>query len=311
MNILIIDKMHPSIVPMLEEEGYTVHYKPSIPRKEIMEIIGNYEGLIIRSKTPIDQPLLERATKLAFVARAGAGLDNIDLDFLADRGIAIYHAPEGNRDAVAEHAVGMILALFNKLGQADTQVRKGIWDREGNRGEELIGKTIGIFGYGNMGRAFAKRLRGFDVKVLAYDKYVSGFSDGFVREVSFEEIQQEADILSIHVPLTSETRDFFTISTLEGFRKPFYLVNTARGEVISFDTLNEALSRKILKGALLDVLENERMQALTPSQKISFQRLTERDNVLFSPHVAGWSHESYIKINQVLIAKISGRWGKG
>jgi len=308
MHVLIIDLMHHSIVPLLEREGYIVDYRPDISREEILAVIGSYTGLIIRSKTPIDRPLLEQAHELKFVARAGAGLDNIDLEYLKAHQISLYHAPEGNRDAVGEHAVGMILALFNKFLQSDTQIRKGIWDREANRGEELAGKTVGIFGYGNMGKAFAKRLRGFDVRILAYDKYLDGFGDEHVRESTFQEIQQEADILSIHVPLTEETRYFFTREVLEQFSKPFYLINTGRGEVISFDTINKALSGNILKGACLDVLENERLHALSPSQKISFRRLAERSNVIFSPHVAGWTFESYEKINQVLVAKICGRW---
>lgn len=308
MHILIIDLMHPSIIPLLEQEGYTADYKPDISREEILETIGTYTGLIIRSKTPIDRTLLQRAHQLKFVARAGAGLDNIDVNYLEAHQIALYHAPEGNRDAVGEHAVGMLLALFNKFSQSDSQVRKGIWDREANRGEELAGKTVGIFGYGNMGKAFAKRLRGFDVRILAYDKYVQDFGDEYVRESTFQEIQQEADILSIHVPLTEETRYFFSIDVLEQFSKPFYFVNTGRGEVISFDALNEALSRKILKGACLDVLENERFHVMSSIQQMSFGSLSQRSNVLFSPHVAGWTVESYEKINRVLVAKISGKW---
>lgn len=308
MNVLIIDTMHPSIVPLLEEAGYQVHYRPDITRSEILECVADYEGLVIRSKTPIDRSLLIRAEKLRFVARAGAGLDNIDLEYLKEHDIALHHASEGNRDAVAEHAVGMILMLFNKLGQADSQVRNGIWDREANRGEELAGKTVGIIGYGNMGRAFAKRLRGFDVRILAYDKYLSGYGDEWVEEASLEQIQQEADVLSIHVPLTGETRNFLTMKVFEAFRKPFYFVNTARGEVVSLQTLNEALSRKILKGALLDVLENERLNDLSDAQRMAFDSLRERYNVLFSPHVAGWTLESYVKINQVLVKKITGKW---
>lgn len=308
MKVLIIDKMHPSIVPLLEKEGFKVDYLPEINRKEIIASIKDYHGMIIRSKTPIDREVLEKAGSLKFVARAGAGLDNIDVDYLQSKGIQLFHAPEGNRDAVAEHAIGMLLALFNHLPQADQQVRKRIWDRESNRGEELAGKTVGVFGYGNMGRAFAKRLRGFDVEVLAYDKYKTGFGDEHVREVAFEEIQAQADVLSIHVPLTAETRNFFTIEVLEGFTKPIYLINTARGEVISFDTLNEALQSKKLRGAVLDVLEKEKLHAMTPSEKLSFQKLAERSNVLFSPHVAGWTHQSYEKINHVLVAKIRGEW---
>lgn len=308
MKVLIIDQMHPSIVPLLEKEGFEVDYRPDIKRKEIMETISTYHGLVIRSKTPMDRPLLENADSLKFIARAGAGLDNIDLKYLGTRGVKLYHAPEGNRDAVAEHVIGMLLSFFNKLSQADAQVRKGIWDREGNRGIELTGKTVGIFGYGNMGSLLAKRLRGFDVTVLAYDKYKRGFGNDYVEECSFERIQEEADILSLHVPLTPETRNLFTPDVIEGFRKPFYLINTARGELIKFDTLNEALQNKKIKGAMLDVLESEKFLAMSASQKLSFQRLAQRDNVMFSPHVAGWTFESYEKINQVLVAKITGKW---
>lgn len=304
MKILIIDEMHPSIVPMLKKDMHVVTYSPKITRAEILGQVEEYDGLIIRSKTPMDRELLERATNLKFIGRAGAGLDQIDLDYLVTRGIKLFHAAKGNRDAVAEHALGMILALFNQLPKADQEVRKGIWDREGNRGHELAGKTVGIMGYGNMGKAFAKRLQGFKVKVLAYDKFKLGFGDEFVQEVTWEKLKAEADILSIHVPLTQETRDFFTIEELESFTKPFWLVNTARGEVITFKTLNEGLDRGILQGAVLDVLENEKFQKFTLDQKLEFEKLAARNNVLFSPHVAGWTFESYEKINKVLVKKI-------
>jgi D-3-phosphoglycerate dehydrogenase len=308
MRILIIDQMHESIVPLLEEKGHRVDYRPEIDREEILAVLARYEGLIIRSKTPIDAELLRTAPQLRFVARAGAGLDNIDLAYLEANGIALHHAAEGNRDAVAEHALGMLLALFNHYQQSDQQVRRGIWDREGNRGEELCGKTVGIFGYGNMGSAFAQRLRGFGVEILAYDKYKTGFGDSWVSECSFETLQEKADVLSIHVPLTPDTRYFFSQEVLAGFRKPFYLINTARGEVIRLDTLNEALANGQLRGAVLDVLEKEKLEALTASERLSFNALTQRTNVLFSPHVAGWTRESYRKINQVLVAKIAGQW---
>jgi D-3-phosphoglycerate dehydrogenase len=252
----------------------------------------------------MERDILEKASKLKFIGRAGAGLDNIDFGYVEERRIRVFNAPEGNRDAVGEHALGMLLSLFNHLPRADQQVRKGIWHREENRGEELSGKTVGIFGYGNMGEAFAKKLMGFDVKILAYDKYKSGFSSFHVQESTFEKIQEEADILSLHVPLTTETRNYFTIEILEKSQKPIYLINTARGEIISFDTLNEGLQRGILKGALLDVLESEKFNKFTQSQKLSFEKLAERDNVLFSPHVAGWTIQSYEKINMVLVEKI-------
>lgn len=296
--------MHLSIIDLLQKEGHEVEYAPQITREEILDQVADYDGLIIRSKTPMDRSLLEKAVNLKFIGRAGAGLDQIDLQYLEERGVQLFHAAKGNRDAVAEHAVGGMLALFNQLLKADREVRKGIWDREGNRGHELMGKTVGIFGFGNMGRAFSKRLKGFGVSILAYDKYKFDFGTDEVQEVMWEKLKAEADVLSIHVPLTPETRDFFTLDELKSFAKPFWLINTARGEVISFDTLNAALDQGILRGAVLDVLENEKFQKFTPEQKAAFERLAERENVLFSPHVAGWTFESYEKINKVLVKKI-------
>lgn len=304
MKILIIDEMHLSIVEMLEKNGHQVTYSPKITRQEILDQVAVYDGLIIRSKTPMDRELLERAINLKFIGRAGAGLDQIDLDYLVERRVKLFHAAKGNRDAVAEHAVGGLLALFNNILKADSEVRKGIWDREGNRGHELMGKTVGIMGYGNMGKSFAKRLSGFGVNVLAYDKYKVDFGSELAQEVIWEKVKAEADILSIHVPLTPETRNFFTVEELESFGKPFWLINTARGEVISFSTLNKALDRGIVRGAVLDVLENEKFQKFSPEQKTEFEKLAARSNVIFSPHVAGWTFESYEKINKVLVKKI-------
>lgn len=310
MKILIIDEMHLSIVKMLEKEGHQVTYSPKITRSEILKQVGNVEGLIIRSKTPMDRELLEKAINLKFIGRAGAGLDQIDLDYLVEHGIKLFHAAKGNRDAVAEHAIGGLLALFNHVIKADSEVRKGVWDREGNRGHELMGKTVGIMGYGNMGKSFAKRLKGFGVRVLAYDKYKLDFGNELVEEVNWEKLKAEADILSIHVPLTPETRNFFTLEELKSFSKPFWLINTARGEVISFESLNAALDQGILRGAVLDVLENEKFQKFTPEQKSEFEKLAVRENVVFSPHVAGWTFESYEKINQVLLKKIRKAFGR-
>lgn len=303
-KVLIIDEMHLSIIPLLEMEDFEVDYRPEISRQEILEIIGDYAGLIIRSKTPMDRELLEKAFKLKFIGRAGAGLDKIDLDYLEERKIQLFHAAEGNMDAVGEHAIAGLLALFNHIGRADREVRKGIWRREENRGIELQGKTVGIIGYGNMGSSFAGKLAGFGVKVVAYDKYKRGFGHDYVEEVSFEKLKEEADVLSIHVPLTKETRNFLTLEELQQFKKPFYFINTARGEIISFDTLNRALDRGIMKGAVLDVLENEKFNTFTSLQKLQFEKLAERENVIFSPHIAGWTHESYEKINEVLWKKI-------
>ena len=310
MKVLIVDLMHESILGLLGKYGFEVTYAPKITREEIIDQIASYEGIIIRSKTPLDRELLERAIRLQFIGRAGAGLDQLDLDYLEERGVALFHAAKGNRDAVAEHAIGGILALFNHLNQADTQVRKGIWDREGNRGVELKEKTVGIFGFGNMGKAFSKRLKGFGVNVLAYDKYKKDFGKKGVQEVSWETLKKEADVLSIHVPLTAETRDFFTLEELKSFAKPFWLINTARGEVVRMETLNQALDLGILKGLVLDVLENEKFERFSPDQKLQFELLAKRENVLFTPHVAGWTVESYQKINEVLVKQILQTFGK-
>lgn len=310
MKVLIVDLMHESILGLLGKYGFEVTYAPKITREEIIDQIASYEGIIIRSKTPLDRELLERATRLQFIGRAGAGLDQLDLDYLEERGVALFHAAKGNRDAVAEHAVGGLLALFNHLTQADTQVKKGIWDREANRGAELKGKTVGIFGFGNMGKAFSKRLKGFGVKVLAYDKYKKDFGKKGVQEVTWDTLKKEVDVLSIHVPLTAETRDFFTLEELKSFAKPFWLINTARGEVIRMETLNQALDLGILKGAVLDVLENEKFERFSPDQKLQFELLANRENVLFTPHVAGWTVESYQKINEVLVKQILQTFGK-
>lgn len=310
MKVLIVDQMHESIFGLLGKYGFEVTYAPRITREEIIDQISSYEGIIIRSKTPLDRALLERATRLQFIGRAGAGLDQLDLDYLEERGVALFHAAKGNRDAVAEHVIGGLLALFNHLNQADTQVKKGIWDREGNRGVELKGKTVGILGFGNMGKAFSKRLKGFGVNILAYDKYKKDFVKKGVQEVTWETLKKEVDVLSIHVPLTAETRDFFTLEELKSFAKPFWLINTARGEVIRMETLNQALDLGILKGLVLDVLENEKFECFSPDQKFQFELLAKRENVLFTPHVAGWTVESYQKINEVLVKQILQTFGK-
>lgn len=304
MKILIIDEMHPSIMEMLGKLGHEVAYLPNITRTEILESVSKFEGLIIRSKTPMDRELLEKAINLKFIGRAGAGLDQIDMEYMEERGVKLFHAAKGNRDAVAEHAIGGLLALFNQVKKADSEVRKGIWDREGNRGHELKGKTLGIMGFGNMGKAFSKRLSGFGVKILAYDKFKLDFGSDLVQEVIWEKLKSEVDVLSIHVPLTSETRNFFTLAEMSSFSKPFWLINTARGEVISFATLNAALDQGILRGAVLDVLENEKFKKFTNEQKAEFEKLADRENVIFSPHVAGWTFESYEKINKVLVKNI-------
>ncbi|HET8860394.1 NAD(P)-dependent oxidoreductase [Marivirga sp.] len=304
MKVLIIDEMHESITPLLTKLNLEVDYQPAIKRSEILQIIGNYEGLIVRSKTPIDAELLKNANKLIFVARAGAGVDNVELEELQKRNIQLLNAPEGNRDALAEHTMGMMLSLFNKINTSDQEVRNGKWDREGNRGVELMGKTIGLLGFGNMGSALAKRLSSFGCKIIAYDAEKTGFSNDFVEEVSLEKMQESAQILSIHIPMNAENKGIVNSKFISKFRALNYIINTSRGEVLILKDLLELLKANKIKGAALDVLENEKINSLSGEELSVFQELTKLKQVILTPHVAGWSFESYEKINIVLSQKI-------
>lgn len=303
--VLIADEMHLSIMPMLEKIGYVPDYKPSIKRQEIIDIIGNYEGLIIRSKTFVDEELLQNAHQLKFIGRAGAGLDLIDNEVVTKKNIQLFAANEGNRVAVAEHIIGMLLCLMNKILIADSQVRKGVWLREENRGYELMGKTVGIIGYGNNGAETAKRLKAFGCKVLAYDKFKTNFSDEYVTESSMEQIFEESDIVSLHIPLTDESSKMANAEYLNKFKKSIYLLNASRGEIVVLQDVVDALENGKIRGACLDVLENEKLQKLSPEQQAVFEKLTLSDRVILTPHIAGWTFESYIKINEVLVEKIS------
>ncbi|MCC5930239.1 MAG: phosphoglycerate dehydrogenase [Cyclobacteriaceae bacterium] len=303
-KVLISDVVHESLMPMLNETGYLADYRPDIKRDEILQVLPEYKGIVVRSKTPIDRELLDAGTQLLFVARSGAGLDQIDMEHARKRGISIINAPEGNRDAVAEHAVGMILALLNKLHTADQEVRSGIWDREGNRGYELGNMCVGIIGCGFMGQAFAQRLPSFGCRVLGYDKYKTGFGNANLLECNLEQIFEEADLVSFHIPLTEETRFYINEDFIGRFKKNFFFVNTARGEIVKFETLLKFLNSGKIRGAALDVLENEKFSKYTDPQKAAFEALKQLPNVIFSPHVAGWTHESYVKINQTMVNKI-------
>lgn len=302
---LIIDPMHSSLFAMLQEIGWDSDYQPDITREEVKSKHIGYQGIIVRSKTPIDRELLGPNPTVKFIGRAGAGLDNLDLPYLLEKNIQVLHASEGNRDAVAEHAVGLLLTLIRNIAKADQEVKKFMWAREANRGSEIMSKTVGIIGYGNTGRAFARRLSGFGCNVLAYDKYKSNFSDTYCKEVKAETIFEEADILSLHIPLTGETRMLVDIDYFKRFKKPIILINTARGEIVSLAAVDKALVEGYLRGAALDVLENEKLNQLTPVQKEAFNSLRERSNVIFTPHIAGWTFESHVKINVALVQKIS------
>ena len=305
MKILIADQMHPSLFAMLETQGWAYDYFPDFRRKDIMSCLTDYDGLIIRSKTRIDEELLTQATRLRFIARAGAGLDLIDDEATQRLGITLFHAGTGNRDAVAEHTVGMLLMLFNNLNRADREVRQAIWDREGNRGVELMGKTVGLIGYGNNGTATAQRLSGFGCRVLAYDKYREDYSDHYAQAATLAEIQREADVLSLHIPLTDLTRNMVNEAFIAGFHKPFYLINVSRGEVMNSRAVVQAMKSGKVLGVCLDVLENEKLSQLTTPQQEAFDYFRTSPRAILTPHIAGWTHESYIRINEVLVYQIA------
>ena len=297
--------MHSSIFAMLENIGWEVDYQPDIIRDEIKSRHIGCQGLIVRSKTTIDRDFLGPNPTVKFIGRAGAGLDNLDLPYLKEKNIDVLHASEGNRDAVGEHAVGLLLALVRNIVKADQEVKNFLWLREPNRGSEIMGKTVGVIGYGNTGQAFAKRLSGFGCNVLGYDKYKTDYSDAFCTESKMEALFEKADIISFHVPLTDETRMLVDINYLKRFKKPIILLNTARGEIVSLPAVVQAIDESILRGAALDVLENEKLDRLTTSQNEAFNSLRERFNVIFTPHIAGWTFESHVKINVALVQKIS------
>lgn len=301
-KILIADHLHPSFKIEVEKLGYFCDDLPLISRAETLEILNNYLGIVIRTKFQIDQEVIDAGTNLKFIARAGAGMDNVNEAYANSKGIICFNAPEGNRDAVAEHVIAMLLSLLNNLRKADIEVRNGVWDREGNRGWELKGKTLAIIGYGNTGKALAQKLLGFEVKVIAYDKYKRGFSDQFAEEVSMEQVVTQADILSFHVPLTFETKRLFNDEYLFHFKKPIIVLNAARGEVLDTKTVLNGIRTGKISAAGLDVLEVEKFPQLAELQW--FDELKACPNLILSPHVAGWTHESYRKISEVLAEKI-------
>ncbi len=304
MKILFIDTVHPLLKQELEKENHICDSAYNKSKTEIQQIISNYQGIIIRSRFKIDKQFIDCGSNLKFIARAGSGLENIDVEYAENKNIHCYNAAEGNRQAVAEHALGMLLSLFNNLNNADQEVREGKWERERNRGIELAGKTVGIIGYGNNGSAFAEVLKGFNVKILAYDKYLTNYP----QESSMETINKEADIISLHVPLTDETTYLVDDNFIKRFVKNFYLINTARGKCVNTKNLVKALENKKIKGACLDVLEYEKTSFENLSKDgltSDMQYLMNAQNTILSPHVAGWTEESNVKIAEVLLNKFT------
>ena len=310
MKILHLDTNHPLLINQLNDLGFDNDEDYTSSKEVVESKIHDYDGMIIRSRFSIDKDFLEKAKKLKFIGRVGAGLENIDCEYAEQKGITLIAAPEGNRNAVGEQALGMLLSLFNKLNKANDEVKHGKWLREDNRGMELDGKTVGLIGYGNMGKAFAKKLRGFDVEVLCYD-IKENIGDANARQVSLEELQAKSDVLSLHTPQTPDTIGMVNSNFINQFRKPFWLLNTARGKSVITSDLVEALKSGKILGAGLDVLEYEKSSfedLFTTQMPEAFQYLIESDNVLLTPHIAGWTIESKEKLAQTIVDKIKAHF---
>lgn len=308
-RVAFIDEVHPYLKQQLIKRAIVCDDLTKIDSDSIFNDINKYDGIVIRSRFPVDKRLLDKASNLKFIARSGAGMENIDIDYAKLKGVELFNSPEGNRTAVAEHAIGMLLSLFNHLSRADKQVRDGIWLREQNRGIELEGKTVGIIGYGNMGSAFAERLQSFGVEVIAYDKYKKGYGSKLVIETDWDQIYEQADVLSLHVPLAEDTLYLMDKKRFDQFKKPIYLINTARGKNVKTKDLIKAMEDGKVAGACLDVLEyeNTAFEKMESSDQ-DYKTLMESDKVILSPHVAGWTTESYYKLSAYLFQKIADRF---
>ena len=304
MKILLLDKNHPLITEQLSEKGFVLEEDFSSSYEQVLEKIHLYEGIIIRSRIPLDAHFLEKAKNLKLIARVGAGMENIDIAKAQELGIKLINSPEGNKDAVAEHVIGTLLVLMNRLFISSNEVKKGIWLREENRGEEILGKTLGIIGYGNMGKAVAKRLSGFGCKTIFYD-IKPNLSDEFAAQVSLQELQENADILSLHTPLTEDTLYMIDEEFISKMKKNFYFINTARGKNLKTSALVNALKSGKIKGACLDVLEYEKTSFENLETKNEdLEYLLNSEKAIITPHIAGWTHESKIKLAQVIVDKI-------
>jgi D-3-phosphoglycerate dehydrogenase len=312
MRVLLADSNHPILHETLIKAGFDCDLFWDKPANELMALLPDYDALVIRSKFRLDATLLEKCKHLKCIGRVGAGMENIDLEFARSKGISCLSVPEGNRDAVGEHCIGMLLMLLNHLKKADEEVRKGLWIRADNRGTEIMGKTVGLIGYGNTGKALASKLSGFGCKILAYDKYLRTYSDRFVEESSMETIYKECDIVSLHLPLTEETKHFANTGFFKAFKKNIYFINSARGGCLNTEELIPFLESGKVKGACLDVLEFESVsfENNTAMESEVFRYLTKSNKVLLSPHIAGWTHESNFKMSAFLAEKMIAVCGR-
>lgn len=312
IKILHIDSNHPLLWEQLQQAGFQNEADFTSSKQDIEAKIENYHGIVIRSRFKIDASFIDKATNLQFIARVGAGLESIDCDYAVAKGIRLIAAPEGNANAVGEHALGMLLSLFNQLNKANSEVKSGHWNREANRGLELEGKTIGIIGYGNMGKSFAKKLSGFDATVLCYD-ILANVGDANATQVSLATLQEQADVISLHTPWTPETDKLIDADFIAKFKKPFWFINTARGNSVVTEDLVNALKAEKILGAGLDVLEYEKLSFETLFEGVkpqAFEYLLQANNVLLTPHIAGWTIESHQKLAQTIVDKICAVYAK-
>lgn len=302
--ILITAKVHPNLIDYFQNNGHKVLYEPQITYEELLLQIPDITGLVVTTRLIIDKPIIEAASKLSWIGRLGSGMELIDTEFAATKNIVCVSSPEGNRNAVAEHALGMLLSLMNNIIRSSIEIKEGKWLRDENRGIELSGKTVGIIGYGNTGTSFAKLLSCFDVTILAYDTHKMGFGGTLIREAQMDQICKYADVISFHVPLSNDTKHMANEAFFSQLKNKPFIINTSRGNVIETAALINALKENKISGAALDVLENEKLGNLSDLQKEQMQYLLKQDNVLITPHIAGYSKEAFLKMSEVLIAKL-------